>query len=95
MGAKKGGKRNIFCKNFLCTYVKQSSFLGKLSAAARHFHLLTMMLILDGNSEIGARAWSEKGYKVCLRHLFQLTVFANFLSFSKMTSFPAHLRNVL
>ena len=29
-----------------------------------------MVLILDDNSEIGARVGSDLGYLICLRHLF-------------------------
>ena len=32
------------------------------------------MLILDGNSEIGAHFWREIGYLICLRHLIGAVV---------------------
>ena len=30
-----------------------------------------MLLVLDGNSEIGANVWSYLGRLICLRHLFR------------------------
>ena len=30
-----------------------------------------MVLILDGNSEIGAHVWRNLGYLICLRQLFR------------------------
>ena len=41
---------------------------------------IVMVLILDGNSEIGAHVWSEIGAKICLRHLFRSTAVAGLKS---------------
>ena len=36
-----------------------------------------MVLIIDGNSEIGAHVWSYFGYLICERLLFRSRVVAN------------------
>ena len=45
------------------------------------------MLILDGNSEIGAHMSSEIGKLICLRHLFKSTAVANLKGLEKLFNF--------
>ena len=38
--------------------------------ADQYGSVLIVILILDGNSEMGAHVWSNLGYQICLRHLY-------------------------
>ena len=43
-----------------------------------------MVLILDGNSEIGTQVWSDFGYSICLRHLFRPGTVTNLIFFIRL-----------
>ena len=50
--------------------------------ADQYGSVLIVILILDGNSEMGAHVWSNLGYQICLRHLYTSKV-TNKESFQK------------
>ena len=37
------------------------------------FIYIVLLILLAGSSDNDAHVWSEKGYLICLRHLFTLT----------------------
>ena len=45
-----------------------------------NMYIVMMVVIVNGDSEIGARMWSEIGSLIYLRHLFKLTAIAKFSS---------------
>ena len=49
--------------------------------------VVTMLLILDGNSETGAHVSCGFGYLFCLRHLFKSSAAKNQLYFKKRLNF--------
>ena len=55
-----------------------------------------MVLILDGNSEIGAHAWCHLCYLICLRHLYGSSAVTNLnFSCSEKTYFPSYVHNMV
>ena len=54
----------------------------------------TMVFILDGHSEIGARAWSDLGNLICSRHLFRSKEVKNSFFSSENTYFHSYVRNM-
>ena len=50
-----------------------------------------MVLIFDGNPELGTLMWIDLGYKIFLRHLFR----SKAVTTSYKTGFPSLVRNVL
>ena len=55
-----------------------------------------MVLIFDGNSEIGTNVLSDFGYLFCLRHLIRSRVVTNLIfSSSEITSFFAPAQHIL
>ena len=55
---------------------------------------LLYLLILDGNSEIGAHVRSNLWYLICLRHWFRPRAVGNCIIFSARTYFPLCVRNI-
>ena len=57
-------------------------------------NLYSMLLILGGNSEIGAQLRSNLCYLICLRHLIRSREVTDLIFFfSEKTYFPSHVRN--
>ena len=54
-----------------------------------------MVLILDGNSEIGAQVRSNLCYLICLKHLIRNKAVSNRVIFSEKTYVPLCARNML
>ena len=52
-----------------------------------------MVLILDGNSEIGAHVKSNLSYLFCIRHLIKRKELTNPTIISDKTYFPSCVRN--
>ena len=51
--------------------------------------VMTMVLILEGNSEIGAHLWSDLGYLIWSRHFFRSR--ADLIFFKNKIYLPSHL----
>ena len=61
---------------------------GQDSTLHSHASLcIAMVLVLDGNVEIGAHVWSEISNLICLRHLFISRAVANLKSVSRKVLF--------
>ena len=55
------------------------------------FTMYCMVLILDGNSEIGAHLWCDIGQLICLKHLFRPSA-VTYLIFSSSQKRPILLQ---
>ena len=53
-----------------------------------------MVLILDGNSEIGAQLSRDQRYWICSRQLIRVRAFTNRFFSSEKTYFPSCMRNL-
>jgi len=83
--------------NFVCVIVYITTLIlldnifiatTKKTSSELSFHI--MVLILDGNSEIGAHVRSKPCYLICLRHLIRSkAVSKRIFSISKNTYFPS------
>ena len=54
-----------------------------------------MVLVLDGNSEIGAHVWSDLDYLICLRLVYIEGRHKPDLVLSEKTYFPSYVRSML
>ena len=64
--------------------------------SVRLYWQFIMVLIFDGNSEIGTYVLSDFGYLFCLRHLIRSRVVTNLIfSSSEITSFFARAQHIL
>ena len=54
-----------------------------------------IVLILDGNSEIGAHVRSNLRYSICFKHFIESWSISNLILFSVKTYFPSYVRNLL
>ena len=54
-----------------------------------------MVLVLDGNSEIGAHVWSDLDYLICLRLVYIEGPHKPDLVLSEKTYFPSYVRSIL
>ena len=61
----------------------------------KYLSQIVTVLMLDGNSEIGAYLWSEIGHLIGLRHSFRSTAVQNLKSIYKYACFTSHLCKVL
>ena len=52
------------------------------------------MVLIDGNSEIGAHVRSNLCYLICLRHLIRSRAVTNRISISEKTYFALYVRNM-
>ena len=67
----KGGSINVVLLNLINSLCNISTYF------CIYHPIHAMVLILDGNSEIGAPVWSEIGNLICLRHLRRLNAGSN------------------
>ena len=86
-------KSHLVYSSTLCLVFIQSKliFLGSKRPLNLFF---TMVLILDGNLEIGAHVRSNLCYLNFLRHLLRVIAVTNIILFTKNTYFPSCVRNM-
>ena len=57
-------------------------------------NVVTMVIVWNGNSEIGAHLWNDLGNLICSRHLFRPRAVTTLIFFSsEKNNFPSYLRN--
>ena len=93
----------LFCFHFIFLFLSLSLFLTlslpcsalplslSLSLSSLPLSITPMVLIL-GNSEIGAHVKSSLCYLICLRHLIRSRAITSQIFFSKKTNFLSYVR---
>ena len=74
--------------HFGVTYIPEERY------SAEPFHIFPMVLILDGNPEIGTLVRSNFCYLICLRHFIRAVITRIFFFFKKKTYFPSWVCNI-